>query len=111
MGRANSRKNQEATRYNSLGHFNYICNGVHLGYPVHIANNSYERLMTFVEFIYFLLPIIVAITSIIFFAGSMYYMFSGDKKVYKVRGEYLMALAIVVAAIVLVVLLLVRSVV
>ncbi len=67
--------------------------------------------MTFVEFIYFLLPIIVAITSIIFFAGSMYYMFSGDKKAYKVRGEYLMALAIVVAAIVLVVLLLVRSVV
>ncbi len=66
--------------------------------------------MTFVEIIYFLLPIAVAIASIVFFAGLMFYMFSGDKKVYKVRGEYLMAFATVVVIIVLAILLLVRSI-
>ncbi len=55
----------------------------------------------------FLLPVIVALSAVSFFSGSMYYMFSGDKHKNKERGEYLMSLAVVMALLSLGVLLLV----
>ena len=66
--------------------------------------------MTFVAFIYFVLPIIVAAAAILFFVGSMFYMFSGDKKSYKDRGESFMSLAIVITVAVFVVIMLVRAI-
>lgn len=62
--------------------------------------------MIFIDILYFLLPIAVAIAVVAFFAGSLFYMFSGDKAVHKARGEYLMSLAIVMTILVLIVLLL-----
>lgn len=61
-----------------------------------------------VNIIYFLLPIVIAVAVVAFLAGSLFYMFSGDKASNKDRGVDLMSLAIVVATIVLVILLLVR---
>ena len=61
-----------------------------------------------IDTIYAILPIIVAVAIISFFAGSLWYIFSGDAKYHKQMGMKFILPAIIAVAVSLVILLLIH---